>query len=398
MYAVFAAFWIATLSACAAYLCGIDYFVLPVMPLPKGTLPTYVVAFILFMCNMFFVLGFSLKIHGKCLAVMLLCYAPVWALCQVIDAGSLAGGTVVPLLYCVVVNLIKHRDIRKAALTALRYLELFVVSAFYQIVSMLFKFQISPSFFIGEVSLTAQVIYSVDNLLFLGLIYLMSRKGDKPNAKLELDFCAEHIGNDKAGSKAYENQESIAWYKALPRRDKAKMIAALAGIQAAQLVAVAAVCFIGNVVLELAIILPMFWVARRLLGKSWHAQSVSVCTSISMLLFYAGCKMSIPVRYSLFMPVIVGVVLAYVMYAAAYYTQNYAYMKAQTTEKVFNCKTATAEEICARARQRGVKPENAQLIIEKYVYGKSHKELCRLEESEKACQARIRRIVRKING
>lgn len=139
------------------------------------------------------------------------------------------------------------------------------------------------------------------------------------------------------------------------------------------------------------------------LDKACQCVALSYGIFIAVCLFYNGLA-----RQFWFMksqPLLLVVIIAGIAWmnaSAGQWQQNYKDALTENAARkaliAFNCKTSTATEIQARARKLKLSDEQAGWIVDKFVLGITYKKLCRPEESEKACQARIRRIVRKINS
>ena len=89
-----------------------------------------------------------------------------------------------------------------------------------------------------------------------------------------------------------------------------------------QLSVVGTVCyFINNVTWQFIIIFVSFVVMRKCFGKSYHANSVIVCTTLSCVVFVCATKLSLPSYISVLCNVLIGCLVAYMMYVMYYFVK-----------------------------------------------------------------------------
>lgn len=119
----------------------------------------------------------------------------------------------------------------------------------------------------------------------------------------------------------------------------------------------------------------------------------AICLTLTHVMLWAAIPLIPPIGQSFVSAIVFAFCTSYVGNIA----QERLVLLAQKM-RPFDCKTATPEAIRARARQRKLSDEQAGWIVDKFVVGKTYKQLCRPEESEKACQMRIKRIVNKLNA
>ena len=74
-----------------------------------------------------------------------------------------------------------------------------------------------------------------------------------------------------------------------------------------QIVGVGTICyFINKVLIEYFIIIFSFFILRSIFGKSYHANSIIKCTTLSMLVFLTATKITLPKNISILCNVIIG--------------------------------------------------------------------------------------------
>ena len=75
----------------------------------------------------------------------------------------------------------------------------------------------------------------------------------------------------------------------------------------AQIFLVGTVCyFVNNVILEYFIIIISFFVMRQVFGKSYHADGVLACTTLSVIVFTIATRLPLPQWLSIFCNIFIG--------------------------------------------------------------------------------------------
>lgn len=77
--------------------------------------------------------------------------------------------------------------------------------------------------------------------------------------------------------------------------------------------------FINNVTWQFVVIFVSFCVLRAVFGKSYHCNTILACTSLSCLVFLIATKLSLPSYVSILCNVLIGLLVAYMMYVMYYY-------------------------------------------------------------------------------
>lgn len=77
--------------------------------------------------------------------------------------------------------------------------------------------------------------------------------------------------------------------------------------------------FINNVTWQFIVIFVSFVFMRKCFGKSYHANSVIVCTTLSCVVFVCATRLSLPPYISVLCNVLIGCLVAYMMYVMYYF-------------------------------------------------------------------------------
>lgn len=80
--------------------------------------------------------------------------------------------------------------------------------------------------------------------------------------------------------------------------------------------------FINNTTWQFVVIFISFCVLRLVFGKSYHCNSIINCTSLSCLVFVIATRLSLPTYISILCNVIIGLLVAYLMYILYYFNKN----------------------------------------------------------------------------
>ena len=97
-----------------------------------------------------------------------------------------------------------------------------------------------------------------------------------------------------------------------------KLFIALLSI--AQFFTVGVACyFVNGVMFEYIIVFISFVIMRGVFGNSYHAQTITKCTTLALLIFITATRLSLPLWVSSLCNVIIGCLVAYMMYVMYYY-------------------------------------------------------------------------------
>lgn len=77
--------------------------------------------------------------------------------------------------------------------------------------------------------------------------------------------------------------------------------------------------FVNGVILEYIITALSFFILTRIFGKCYHANTVIKCTTLSILVFVTATRLSLPLWASVFCNVLIGCLVAYMMYVMYYF-------------------------------------------------------------------------------
>ena len=155
----------------------------------------------------------------------------------------------------------------------------------------------------------------------------------------------------------------------------------------AQIFLVGTVCyFVNNVILEYFIIIVSFFVMRQVFGKSYHADSVLACTTLSVIVFTIATRLPLPQWLSILCNIFIGCMVAYVMYMWYYYA------KYVTKEEIVIRSGMKREDLIYLCERANLTKLATDRMLLKYVEGKSTKEIAVIEGVElESIKSSIRR-------
>lgn len=123
--------------------------------------------------------------------------------------------------------------------------------------------------------------------------------------------------------------------------------------------------FINNVILEYFIIIISFFFMRQCFGKSYHADSVIKCTTLSIMTFVLSTRLSLPIYLTILCNIFIGCLVAYIMHIWYYY------IKYTTNAGITICKGMTLENLLEIKNQYNLNEMEFDILNDYYV--KKHK-------------------------
>ncbi len=167
-------------------------------------------------------------------------------------------------------------------------------------------------FYVYECNAMVTSLYSID--LFLFYIYLL--KGVSKYVILSRQYLfptkAKSIfKNDGNGESTLTDVEG---FNTLNARQKLFFLALASGYQVFQLLVVLAIGVVNNTIIELLIMIAMFWIGRRVLRISWHSDNLWQCSVITFSGFYILTKVSFTMQQSLFAMILLSTVFTLLLH------------------------------------------------------------------------------------
>lgn len=148
-------------------------------------------------------------------------------------------------------------------------------------------------------------------------------------------------------------------------------------LSVAQLFLVGSVCyFVNGVVLEYFLIICSFFVMRQVFGKSFHADSVLACTTLSIVVFTIATRLPLDLWVSVLCNIFIGCLVAWIMYMWYHYNQ---YVSKENIVIRSGMKYEDMLYLCERANLTKLASDR---MIKHYVNGMTIKEIAALENSE----------------
>ncbi len=123
--------------------------------------------------------------------------------------------------------------------------------------------------------------------------------------------------------------------------------------------------FINNVTIEYLVIIMSFFFMRQCFGKSYHADSVIKCTTLSILVFVLSTRLSLPMYFTILCNIFIGCLVAYIMHIWYYY------IKYTTNVGITICKGMTLENLLEIKNQYNLNEMEFDILNDYYV--KKHK-------------------------
>lgn len=140
-------------------------------------------------------------------------------------------------------------------------------------------------------------------------------------------------------------------------------------VQLLQFVAVYSIAVLNNRPTEFLIIFLSFQVNRAALGKSYHADQLSKCTLLSLVIFYFLIRGAVPLDISLFITPLFGVYLSYILNQIQELIDNQAvpkpFVKKKLREQVIDIlgDKLSEEEISDFCIAKGINQKVAETVF-----------------------------------
>lgn len=186
----------------------------------------------------------------------------------------------------------------------------------------------------------------------------------------------------------------------LTLKQKVFYIGVVGVIQLFQLAGVLLIAFLNNVIFECIGIYIGMIAGKMFFMKSWHADSVFKCSLITFAVFYMLTKSTLPANISIFVSLVLGFVLAYVLYRIAIIKEKAdLYNELQNRKGLKDLSFEELQIICIRKSisetdtrflydyLKKPKGETNEEIANKYHYCDGH-----------YVSRRAKRLINKING
>lgn len=394
-------FALTSIAAYVAFLQGIRMPFLPIWTSGQGLLDS-LFNLPMLVVNVFFMLSVCLNMYDKRIikhVAILVCIVGVsYTMCYYFELPVVIATGSVPFAYAMAYATI-HKKSMRLVTTTIGYSICVIV---YQAISIPVKIGVVRIGY-NAVSPLELALFSIDMYLFYALIYVW--KGGDSNA---VDFAGLHIFDSEAFIAATESDEEItermvleSEYKKMPWFKRMRVIVRFFSMQVAQLIVVVGICRLSSDILTIAILLVSFYVFGQVIRNRWHSNSILVCTLTSATMFFIACRLTIPLQYSLFFSFVIAFLMVYALYRVQKHVDHDNEMnrkiKKMESIPIFECKTATSEEIMIRARLRGISDEDAAFVYRAFRTKTSIKEFadeyCVSEQAIKKRKQRLKRIM-----
>ena len=192
----------------------------------------------------------------------------------------------------------------------------FIINS-YQVISMLYKninLKITIDNFIVD------KIMMIDYYMFIILTYLdFSEKGEYIYGRWSKFLVV--LSNKIRSKKSIRQIQSNLQEKSVEDNSKGfKLFALMLAIF--QFMLVFTLCyFINSTTWQFVVIFVSFCIMRAVFGKSYHANSIITCTTLSCVVFVIATRLSLPPYISILCNVIIGLLVAYMMYVLYYFNK-----------------------------------------------------------------------------
>ena len=250
---------------------------------------------ILFYINLVFVFYYCLNSGINKAIVTCIAYIPIDIFFQLLFDNCLIISSVLPLLFLLVISF--------KTKTFLRYLFFSTLTIVYQEISMYIKYHRVQSLYLDD-NIFSVLILSIDLILFY--IFICKEVNiDVPRPHCELVVLSK-------GHSIPSNPKVCE--EILTKRQNIIFVAISQSYQIFQLIVVIGIGIMNNALMELFIILAVFWVGRKILQRSWHSDKLWICSCATFSGFYVLTKVTPPIETSLFLVVVLSSAFVYLLH------------------------------------------------------------------------------------
>lgn len=187
-----------------------------------------------------------------------------------------------------------------------RFINIFVITALYQLVASFYKFGLIPP--VGDFSPGQMLLYSIDHIVLLTAIYIDTKGGrtnEEGNPLLDLVYPCIRVTESRSRTEN-ANHETIQ----LTALDRVLMVT-VAILQIG--IIVTAVTINDRFWVFLIVYILGFFPQKLATGFNYHADTLVGCTIQSLITFYVACAVVPQVGVSILLPVCAGTAIVVVI-------------------------------------------------------------------------------------
>lgn len=354
-------FVIATIGGYVSWLLGADYFVIDIQQEVTRDIVSQLVCKVLFLLNMLFMIMFCIKSTAKRYLLSTIAYTPILFFSSHFFEGTLISTVVFPLCYTVILFFVLSEEKRLPQIGRFIVMLLIfnIAVVLYQIPTTAIKLNVIDLYsHVAYIGLQTKIMTSIDVLLWYALLVVI---GGEASNGLESLVYSESIESVKLD---HEDLSEINTFNKLSLHKKAKALILLGMFQLIQMFLVLGVCYIGNVLIEAAFIMFAYLSSIVVIKRRWHSNSILVCTLTTITIFYAASRTVIPVKYSMFIPLIIGMLISYSLYLVAVKSDELEWLRALAYFDVNSC---TKEQLIERCKIVGVKEKDFDFCVAMFI-------------------------------
>lgn len=298
-----------------SYVLGNNYFLLAGKTI-SNTVVIFACNCTLFMIHMFFTFSICLGLYERRSLCITVAYIPLHIMAVFIWKDSLITSTLIPLVYILI-----HAALDKSIIkTAFRWIGYHIIIGVYQYLALMVKIGMfewdAYSFMFWD-----GILFSIDFILFNIILYFII--GGKKHA----NQWVVRTKDIESASFDYEDYKALAEFETLSKKQRFLSLLLLSAFQLFQMLLILGISAIGNVFIECVFTMLSYLAYCIVIKHRLHCENVSVCTIISMALFYVASKITLPVNISMYVPILIGFLTAYSLYLMQVHIEEFEYYK-----------------------------------------------------------------------
>lgn len=264
-----------------------------------------VLYFIIYVFQIFMIFSYTSGLYDKRIIKMLCAYIPVFIL-ALFPNGALVS-LILPIIYSVVSAIIFKTNKKDL-------LKLWVILIGYQSIVLLIKTGIYY-FGYNELSVNFNLIMNIDYTLLIILFFLKGCINYGRVSKMVIWnwghrwLCRTFSEENITAPICNEEAELVKEFQQLTGMERLMARIRLLVYYVLSWTLILIACKLGNILIEVIVILVAFVSYRFIIPRHWHAKYIFGCVVSGIVVFYIAAKTIMPFIYSQFFPIIIGFIV-----------------------------------------------------------------------------------------
>lgn len=277
-----------------------------------------------------------------------------------------------PILFLFIMSILKIDNIPiKQIIT--RFLMFLLITTLVQFLIFFVRFGQFDILNMQDLNVKHYFIVSIDLLIYYYIYYKVVTADVKSFFPV---FNFLHAKN-KCISKTCNDFQKVLDLQSLKMRQRAVFYLLAYGYQFITLFVVLAIGQLNNKLIELIVMLLIFWIGRKILCKSWHSDDLWKCSTITFVSFYILTLVPfVSFEISLLAGISLSAMFVFILYKLAEFEENYGKLKdIYNRFYSFDLMKCTENEILERCKIVGMSKDDTSIVLDIFYHQIPIKEL-----------------------